>query len=219
MATRVWFPADTASPITPTIQGSWTSSGQKVDRKLANTKGTTAIAIGSTIDVTSGANNHSLDRIYVSTTLDGAQTISGTVTGQLMVREFATTDNVNRWYVGIFVVSGDGATLRGTLLSVGTYRADLEHINNATCRNFTLMDGDALTSVNALNGDRIQIEMGPGMSSTGTSPQGAAKYGENATDLPVNDTQTTDGAGWVEFSGTVTFFVPPLALGAGLILE
>jgi hypothetical protein len=200
--TRLYFPAATTTSVTPGFAG-WTASAEAVRRQLVFTKGSSAIGAGSTINLTSGAGNTALDRQYVSEPLDPgiAFDTTWTVQCQLMVREFATTDNVDRYYLCIKVYSQDGATLRATLLALGNYGPTLELINNATMRNKTVADGDALTgSYTTVANDRLVVEIGPGMSGTGTTPQAASKWGENATDLPVNETQTTDGAGWIEFS-------------------
>jgi hypothetical protein len=207
--TRLWFPVSSTPDITPTLQGTWDSSGGD-NGKPNTTKGSSAITTGSQNTNLVTANSTSLHRIWLSAPLSGAQTISGTITGQIMARELAATDDLDRVSLGAFVVSGDGVTLRGTLLAVGNYGLTAEYINNATLRNKVIADGDAVSSVNALDGDRIQFEMGSTVDSTGgSSPVSAFKWGENATDLPAGDeAQTSDGAGWIELSVTLTLQAP-----------
>ena len=216
MATRFYFPADTAADVSPAFDSNWTTTASAVRRKLVATKGSSPIAIGSTISF--GQTEFGLDRMYVSDPL-GAQTLLGTAFAsmQLMTREFASTDNVDYVVTTIHVVSNDGSTVKHTLLGFtgwGTFGN--EFINNATCRNNSAISGawDFGTNGSAGagndytidDGDRLVLEIGYALStSSGTTPQAAAKYGENATDLPVNDTQTTDGAGWLEISQTLTF--------------
>ena len=124
---------------------------------------------------------------------------------QIMVREYADTDNVAAIYLCVKVVSEDGSTVRGTLLSLNYYAGVSEFINNATHRNKKGADGDSMSDVDAQDGDRIVVEIGYS-DAAGTTPEASAKWGENADDLPENETQTADGAGWIEFSGDIAFF-------------
>ncbi len=171
---------------------------------MVATKGSSSIAIGATVSFLQTDN--ALDRQYVSDPL-AAQTIlaATTFTAQLMVREFALSDNVDTGLMCVRLVSNDGSTVRATLWSMGGYgTVASEFINNATCRNFTFGNGtgDCGTygdsgggNYTVTDGDRLVLEIGYNINaSLGTTPQAAAKYGENATDLPANDTQTTDDA-------------------------
>lgn len=204
MPTRLYFPASTAAPITCNADAGWNYTSEKVERALAIVKGSSAIAAGTQIGPWSNtAGQTALDRAYISVPL-AAQTISGTFSMQLMVREYAGTDNVDQVRVVIRIVSGDGATVRHTLYA-GNGSTTSEFINNATHRNFTVANALALTSGDALAGDRLCIEVGYRNSTSATTPEASAKWGENATDLPVNNTQTTDGAPWIEFSGTIAW--------------
>lgn len=202
MATRFYFPLDTAAPVNPDFTAAWNYTSEAVRRALASSKGSSSVTAGTQVGPWT-AGNYALDRQYISAPL-AAQTISGTFKGQLMVREYADTDNVAAVLICVKVVSNDGSTVRGTLLTLNYYGGAAEFINNATHRNKKIADGDALSSVAAQAGDRLVIEIGYSDVS-GTTPEASAKWGENADDLPENETQTTDGAGWIEFSGTITF--------------
>jgi hypothetical protein len=208
MATRFYFPATTVADVNP-APGAWNYITEAVFRYLAKTKGASPITLGTQVGPwTATAGQKALDRVYVSDPLS-PQTISGTAKMQLMVREYATSDNVDQLILLIKVVSGNGATVRGTLLALGNYASTAEFINNATHRNKKGADGDALSSVVCLEHDRIVVEIGYCNSVAGTTPEASAKWGENATDLPENETQTTDGAGWIEFSGNIVFSSEP----------
>lgn len=208
MATRFYFPATTVADVNP-APGAWNYITEAVFRYLAKTKGSSAITVGSQIGPwTETTGQKALDRVYVSDPLS-PQTIAGTIKMQLMVREYAVADNVDQINLLIKVVSGNGATLRGTLLALGNYASTAEFINNATHRNKTGADGDALSSVVCQEHDRIVVEIGYCNSTAGTTPEASAKWGESATDLPEDGTQTTDGAGWIEFSGDIAFSTVP----------
>ncbi|MGH9651115.1 MAG: hypothetical protein ACRD3I_11675, partial [Terriglobales bacterium] len=208
--TRFYFPSGTSysATVSPGFDSGWNYTSEASRFTMRTTKGATAIAAGTQIGAwTATAGQRALDRQYISAPM-AAQTISGTVLMQLMVREFATTDNVDRCIIKVLIVSHDGATVRGTPLAIGNYSTTAEFVSNATHRNKTCADGDTLTSVAASAGDRIVVEIGYENSGSATTPEAAAKWGENATALPIEEAQTTDGAGWIEFSGAITFLDP-----------
>ncbi len=211
MATRFYFPASEAAAATPNFDGGWNYTSEALRRRLAKPKGSSAIAAGTQIGAwTAGQTpeHMALDRQYISDPIVGG-TISGTAKGQLMVREHNNGDNVDKLICKAWVMKPDG-TSRGTLLAIAHYGTAGEFINNVSMRNCIIANGDGLSSVDAIDGDRIVLEIG--YQGTGTAtPEASAKWGENATDLPENQTQTTDGAGWFEFSGTITI----LHQGAG----
>lgn len=208
MATRWWFPLTTAAEVSPAFDAAWTftTDTDTVRRKLAFTKAASAITAGGQIGAwTPGL--IALSRQYVSAPLEaGIVFTSGvtTVTMQLMCREVGTGSNIDRSHLGVRIVSEDGVTVRATLLVVANYFANVEFGNLASQRNATFADGDTVgASYTTVDGDRLVVEIGF-TDTAGTTPAGNSKYGENATDLPVDETQVTDGAGWIEFSNTIT---------------
>lgn len=201
---RLYFPAATAAPVGVSPDAGWNYTSERLERSFALIKGSSAIAIGTQVGPwTATAGQTALDRTYVSPPL-AAQEISGTVSMQLMVREYAGTDNVDQVRLVIKVVSNDGGTVRATLYS-GNGSTTAEFVNNVTHRNFTAASALALSSYTCVAGDRIAVEIGYRNSTAGTTPEASAKWGENATVLPVNNTQTTDGAPWIDFSNGLEF--------------
>jgi hypothetical protein len=152
-------------------------------------------------------NRDSHHRQYVSDPIK-AQTISGTIKGQFQCLETLANDNLFLT-LKVYVVSNDGSTVRGTLLPI-TRDTTTELATTLTNRNFP---STALTSVVALENDRIVIEVGLGGSITsGTGGivghNGSIRWGCNASsgDLPEDDTQTgTTYRPWVEFSQNILF--------------
>lgn len=205
MATRLYFPANTAAEVTPVANGAWGYTTEALNRKLVpTTKSNTALADGSQIGAwTSGQT--ALDRRYVSPPLDGAQTLSGTVACVLMAREFNNGDNTTS-RMEIYVVNQAGDTVRGTALAIGQYGPATEMLNNATLRNKRYADGDTLSSVSCSDGDRVVVCIGY-TDAAGSTPEGQCKYGDPTagTDLAENETNTTANPGWIEFSATLTF--------------
>ena len=208
--TRLYFPAAELPAVTPAVQTGWSDSSERESRSLSSSKGTSAITAGQTVDILEDqANYDDLDRQYISTRMAANVTFtnaSTTVRAVVMMREFATTDDVTQCIMGIRVMSEDGTTLRATLLAVANYGPTLEFINNATMRNKRCADGDTVTATyTTVLGDRLVVEIGYMTDGAETSPQAAAKWGENATDCAENETNTTDCAGWIEFSNAITW--------------
>ena len=206
--TRLYF-GTSAAPVNPAFQTGWedNSAGQRF--KLNDVKGSTAIAAGQTVVIAEDTGNQDLDRQYVSTRMNaGIMFITATTSMKavVMMREFAGTDDVTMCITGVRIMSEDGLTERASLFSVANYGPVLEFINNATMRNKQCSDGDlSLATYTTVLGDRLVIELGYQTDALETTPEAAGKWGENATDCAENETNTTDCAGWIEFSVTITF--------------
>jgi hypothetical protein len=208
MPTRLYFPASDASPLpSQAFDTSWNYTSEATRTKLNNTKGVSAITIGTQIGPwTSG--QKALDRQLISTRMAAGNSFTfagATMSGQLMVREYNNGDNVTATFIVVKIISEDGSTVRRTWRSSAIFNS-AEFINNATHRNKTLASSltTDTTDYTTVLGDRLLIEIGYS-DTAGASPEASAKWGENATDLPVNETQTTDGAGWFEFLNNITF--------------
>ena len=206
MVTRFFFPLDTASDVNPAF-GGWVENDGMLRRKTVTTKGASTITIGTRLSWAAGTNQG--DRQYVSSPMDAGNvfTTATTFKSQLMTREYNLGDNSTSRLI-VKIVSEDGNTLRATLLALAQFGPATEYINNATHRNKTFADGDtSQVNYTTVAGDRFVIEIGHA-DATGATPEASSKWGENATDLPENETQTTDGAGWFETSLTITFQAP-----------
>jgi hypothetical protein len=208
--TRLYFPTTTTPAVNPTIQTGWEDSSEIERRKLNNVKGATAITAGQTVDILEDqANYDDLDRQYTSTRMNAGIIFTvgvTTVRAVVMMREQGATDDVDKCILGIRIMSEDGQTERAALYSVGNYGPVLEFINNVSMRNKQCADGDlSLATYTTVLGDRLVVEIGYQTDGAETSPQAAAKWGENATDCAENETNTTDCAGWIEFSNAITF--------------
>ena len=206
MASRYYFPASSAASETTAVDGGWNYNSEVSRHNLAATKGSSAIGAGTQIGALAGTAGHKgIDRQWFSPAL-AAQTISGTVSLMVMTREYATTDNIDRCWLGIYVINSSGTKV-ATLLTLGnaTGAATTEWVANATHRTCTFANAANLTSYACAAGDKIVVEIGGGNSASGTSPEFSCKWGENATDATLGDNATTaDRAGWIEFSATLT---------------
>jgi hypothetical protein len=201
MATRFYGVPTTAAPVNPGF-GAWTTTAQAVRRKLALTKSGTAETL-TNVSVTSGAGNNALAFQLVSDPLGGAQTITGTVTIVTRGRELAANDNIQSRIRTIKVYSNDGSTLRGTLLALGAHSVTTEL--GLTLAGYPAANAQALSSVSAQDGDRIVVELGYGMTTTGTTPLYDMSIGGTGTDHANAEGDTTGTIPWVEFSQNLVF--------------
>lgn len=105
-----------------------------------------------------------------------------------------------------YVVSQDGATVRGSLLTIGQYGVNA-NFNTANRNKSRASSGTAISSVSAQDGDRIVVRYGYS-DSAGITPSATTNYGDilsgSVPDLP-EDEIATNGVAWVEFSATLAF--------------
>jgi hypothetical protein len=110
--------------------------------------------------------------------------------------------------IGIRVVSGDGATVRGILLSVTRDLTELAVSSTTPTNRAVSVTTTELLAANIQNGDRIVIEIGVGGNpdSPSTGHHGTLVIGDDsASDLPENDTTTSADNPWVQFANTILF--------------
>jgi hypothetical protein len=212
MATRYYFPASGSPAVTPPTPTGWTVTTSFTTLPMSGTKTNTALANGSARSKGSTAQPSTrLDRVYVGPQI-GAQTITGTFSAVFMGAESGITDG--SWLdIHIKIVSSDGQTVRGTLYAGSPANAsgtgtgadngewpktgsDATRIKNAL----------TLTSVTALNGDRVVIEMGWKADSSSSAGTTYLRYGDPTatSDYALTGGLTTSGTPWVELSQTLT---------------
>mgnify|MGYP001058947349 CR=1 FL=1 len=206
MPTRFYYPGSAipAPPATPAYSSAWEKTSDAARRYLSVSKlNTVSAAYTEVYENVSSAPYDVLIRQYISDRL-AAQTISGTVKGQA------------RWYESnaaadfcvalvIKVVSGDGSTVRGTLLEYFPSSLASEFATTATNR-YTPPE-TALNPVQAQEGDRIVIEIGLRSFNTVTTTYYGRFYTNDTSsiDLPEDETTTSDYASWIEFSADIDF--------------
>jgi len=201
--TRLFLQMNMTPPVSPAF-GGWTTTTGALRMYLTTTKLGDTTAPGLTINCNATANATCLNRQYVTAPLNGAQTISGTVKGFWIVRELASTDNIDRWPILLKVVDSTLAT-RCTMLALADYSPGVNEAGT-TLVNRILADGDTITTCNAQDGDRIVLEVGFQVSAAGgTTPQGTADFGTSAADCAENETGTTVCTPWFEFSANLSF--------------
>lgn len=220
MATRIYFPNGVYGPdafASFPFDAAW--EGDTSWRyKCSPSKANTAFALLDSFKYTADQPFDVPIVQYVSDPL-GAQTISGTVKGQFRVYQDASAQFCRA--IVIRVVSGDGLTVRGTLLS--HFPATLTSEWNTFLENRSIPPADAaLTEVEAQEGDRLVIEIGFRSFSTdgGQIYYGYLGVGDPSvgTDLPENETETGSKRGWLEFSQSLIWSLEPSEFaGAGIL--
>lgn len=202
MATRLYFHSTTVPGVSPDFTADWEDISSALRRVLLSDK-----EVGDALaNANSAGAGMALIRQFVSSPID-AQTIDGTVKLYAMAREPSAIGDVTG-RLTIKVVSGDGSTVRGTLLAFGDHSPG--SFFHSSLRNKVFADGDALSAVVAQAGDRLVVEIGASNPSEGTigfsfgAPSGTS-------DLPENETETGSLVPWIEFSDDIAF--QPLASG------
>lgn len=160
---------------------------------------TTAYTPDSSDHLVAGAAMHAQ---FVSDFLE-AQTISGTIKMSLQMLEAHANNNLFLKLI-VQVISGDGGTVRATLLNT------TDGVELGTSIINRHIAATAITSYDCADGDRLKFEIGV----SGTPTAAGGTQGHNASmrfgdpwastngEAPENDTDTsTTNVPWLEFSG------------------
>ena len=132
-------------------------------------------------------------RQYVSDAMEAGTIAVQTVKFQIRGAEGSTSGNMAT-SIGIRVVSNDGTTVRGTILSVTRDGSEMD--TSLQNRSFSA----TTTEVTAQANDRLIIEIGTGGDPTIGGHDSDLRIGDAAAgDLPEDDTDVTDSNPWVEF--------------------
>lgn len=203
-ATRLYLSYSNTAPASPAVDTNWQQTTSFDRRKCTLNKPDGSYSSSSYKWIPNNSfTGRVLNRQFISDQLVDAVTISGTVRGQVPGWN-AYTNHRCVSAVGVRVVSGDGSTVRGTLLPI-TYPASNAtnwYTSGTGWNNRHAPIETAVTPVAAQAGDRIVIEVGYYRYSVGT-----AYYDwqlltgtTSMTDAPVD--QTTNGTrnAWIEFS-------------------
>ncbi len=176
-----------------TERGDWDKTAGYRNEKMSKTKsgeiGGCDVTVGST-----GADYDVLVVKAVSDALTSDKTIEGTLSWCLGVIE--TNAGLNGYYhIHAFVTQGDSDAARGTLLN--NYIGSVEWGTSAVG---VAVGAQAISSVAALTGDRIVIEIGYKATAAADTYQGMVYVGgTSATDLTAG-AAATSYPGWFEFS-------------------
>jgi hypothetical protein len=216
MPTRFYLPSIGGTTVYNYTVSAWTESGG-VSRRLMQTSaqaaGEVSAYISSTVTKTTATNpNDDLGFQFISNPLT-AQTISNTgfISGVIQaIQSTAATDA--RAQLIAKVMSNDGVTTRGTLVSFNTSALSNE-FDSTTLTNRLFPVGwsgsgaPIASSVTSQNGDRLVIEIGARVfnATTGTTYSLRFGYDPSTSDLLANEVDTASGNPWIEFSQDLLF--------------
>src|SRR3990172_2772237 len=210
--TRFYFPNTGATPIpVPSPIVGWEDVTQLERGTLITTKWGGTYAAGQTVTLLEDtADNHEIDRQYISWPLTAGTVFTGgvtTVSMNLTAREFAVSDDVVQGIVAVQIWNSTATTIRATLFSVSNHGTNTELLQTGL-RNKTFSNAAAITaSYTTVTGDILVVEIGfsTGADVANTTPEAAGGYGLGSTgDCIANQETDTDCAGWIEFSNTFT---------------
>lgn len=206
MAVRLYLPSDTGSPgISPTPSG-WergTSDFVRREAVTAENRPGSAMVTTNFNDASGGSGNDVILAQYIFGPLS-AQTLTGTVKGQIRAKEDLAFADDFRAQITVRVIASDGATARGTALDFDTGSLSSE-FSDSTLTNRAFPRGGAqnLSSVNVQSGDYLVIEIGY-RKHAGSASDGDLSFGDDAaSDLPEDESTTTALNPWIEFSDLV----------------
>ena len=205
MATRFYLGgAAETTPISPTPDSAWEDTTILARARARTTPSGRAMTTVSFAD-NNAANRDVLFMQFVSHPLAGSQTITGSqaLKAQALCKQRATTNNM-LLSLGIRVIAANGTTVQKTVLSV-TRDGAAADATALTNRQFTATS--AVTNYTTVAGDYIVIEIGmSGDPNVGNDHDSDIRLGDAAaSDLPEDDTDTSDLRPWVELVDTLTF--------------
>ncbi|MDA8241068.1 MAG: CxxxxCH/CxxCH domain-containing protein [Nitrospiraceae bacterium] len=196
-ATRFYL-QNANSAVTTTNQGAWSYTTGAPTLVMSTAKSGTITS--RAVSETNNTNTYDVMILKFVSAPIPAQTIAAgsTLTWAIGAQESSTAAN-DYWTIHAYVVSNNGATIRGTLLS-----NNQENTTNewpTTAQGWGPQAAKSLTAVTAQANDRIVIEIGYIARNTSTtSYTGTLWYGGTGSDLTVAGDETTL-TGWFEFSG------------------
>ncbi len=206
MATRLYFKSTTAGPITPaSTDASWANTASKAVLSMSVTNTGTVLTNKDVLNYTNDLSD-CLVYQFVSPPIDAA-TLTGTF--QMIIKCLGTPSGA--WMVGhavVRVLSGDGTTVRGTVVSSVTMGGTTRFAQPTTASTILFPTGGgtaACTSTSITSGDRLVIEVGFENQNLSTDDV-TMRVGENGgSDFAYTELLTTDLNPWCEFSQNLTF--------------
>lgn len=210
MATRFYLQSSGVPAVSPVFDGAWHQTSQAQRRTTATTKGTTATVGFDNLD-NGGVNRNTCMLQFVSAPL-AAQTIPGgsTVKAQIACRERDIDCNAMAQMVA-YVVSGDGSTVRGTLVAAHSQALTSELSTNASGVNrkfplSSLVPYSVPGDVEVQEGDRLVFEVGARVGDNSVDTCTIFIRDDAGADLPEDEaTLGTAGDPWIELSVSVAF--------------
>lgn len=208
-ATRFYLPSTGVAAVSPAFDVGWEETVDADRRRMVTTRISSAMTDKSAATLITAGDT--LVRQYVSDALE-AQTINGAIRIYSRSSEaLATVDAVSR--LVLKVVSNDGSTVTGTLLSLADFSTGAEW--NTALRNKSFADGDIPGLVAANANDRLVLEVGFNHGAVVSSA--LMNFGDDsATDLLQDEVATVADNPWLEIGQVLTFAA--ISVGWGPLL-
>lgn len=202
MPTRL-YQTGVAPPFSPTPDAAWeVTTGPSFARSLLSRNSALVAAMSSSSNSNGVNGNDTVEHQLLFGPL-AAQTISGTIKGQVGAREAAA--NINACMQAVIRVISPAGVVRGTLLAEDTSALSNEFFVDTIVRNikFPRNGSKTLTAVAAEDGDYVVIEVGFRNYSANVGSTRVNLPGGTTADLPEDETTTpvTGYRSWFEFSG------------------
>lgn len=213
MATRFWLPHTATPAVSPTFSAEWDVTAEAIRSTLARApifqQGSQQITVAETETV----NVNVLGFQAVSRGI-GAGEISGTVKAVLRCKESIAGANL-RSQLRVYLVSGDGLTVRGVLLEVdlGALSNEWHDAGSGHTKFFPVgLLNNTLTAVTAEDGDRIVAEFGyRAHNTTATSVNGVLTITSEHARVDHAESEGVPGEvdrPWIEFSADIPLPAP-----------
>ncbi len=217
---RLYLSNNSAGYIPATVKGGWEQTAGHVVRGMHSVQDPAFTGVPSSVSLTENSASANFDVLLIraiSAPLAADWTFSGTVNLMLAAMENGS-DADYAFCLHVYVTQGNSDTVRGTLLA--TYADPLANEWSAVSAiGKALASAQALSSIAALAGDRIVVEVGYRSYNTMTSSRyGLLYYGGNGSDLAAGGAATS-GIGYVDFSDAFTLANSPVLRVSQTALE
>jgi hypothetical protein len=219
-SSRFYLNATLAAPISPSFASGWESTTSAVRRMMG--RPSLAVSTKTNLGLAETSTSGTFDRLiyqFVSEPLGLASTISGPLTGLIRATESSTSADFRSQMV-VKVVSGDGTTLRGTVIDFNASALSNEWPTTSASRAFPVLT-TAVTPVDAQAGDRIVVEVGYRAHNTSsTSFTGTLRAGHTVGGTDFTATaETADNNPWIDISATTRLLPTETSITADAVIN
>jgi len=218
--TRLYVSSTSAGYVPATVRGGWEYTTGHITKAMYTAQdvaGTTSIQSVMQTESTSTTDYDVLLLRAISPPLAADHTFAGTLNAMFAVAESLDDANFS-YYLHAFITQGNSDTLRGTLLA-NYADPQTNEWPVSTPAGKALSAAQALSSVAAIAGDRIIVEIGFRARNTITgSRNGRIYYGGNGNDM-VAGGAATSGIGYLDFSDTFTLVDNPALRATQIAVE
>jgi hypothetical protein len=201
-STRYYLPSSGSAPVSPPYHSLWnkTDEADRVYMPCSRLISNVTDMADKTITVPITTTQFILARQFVSDPIPPQRFYSPTITGVVRVLESDDLLNAFLW-VGAYVVSQDGQTLRQAFWNTGTYvngPIDTEFVTSVSTR---ILNNLITATFISQQGDRVVVEYGVRVTAPSVSGSVTFRFGSSvSSDFGLGSGQTTDLRPWISFA-------------------